>query len=165
MRISRLAGAIMLSGAMIAGQAAAQDLVSWGASQYWDVMIDPSLGNGCLIQSEFTDGSVVRIGFDNDKEAGYVTAFNDGWGDIAEGATYEVFFSLDGAEYAGEATGIYLGDTPGADIEFDSVDFLFDIAQKQTMTLYNINGQVMAIDLTGSYNALEAALECQDEQG
>ena len=165
MRIPAFATAIALSAAMVPGAAPAQELVVWGASEYWDVLVDPGLGNGCLIQTEFTDGSVVRIGFDNEQGTGYLMAFNDAWGQIIEGETYEVFFSLDQEEYAGHGTGAYLGDTPGADIVFDSADFLFDIAQKQTMVLYNIHGEVMAVDLTGSYAALEAAMECQQQQG
>ncbi len=151
--------------ALFATPAMAQELEQWGASEYWDVMIDPTLGDGCLIQSEFTDGSVVRIGFDRNEGMGYVTAFNDAWGDIEEGTMYPVLFDLDGQEYDAEAKGMYLNDVPGADIMFDEEDFLFDIAQKQTMTLYNESGEVMKIDLTGTYQALEAAIECQEEQG
>ncbi len=151
--------------ALFATPAMAQDLEQWGASEYWDVMIDPSLGNGCLIQSEFTDGSVVRIGFDRNEGMGYVTAFNDAWGDIEEGVMYPVLFDLDGQEYDAEAKGIYLNGMPGADIMFDEEDFLFDIAAKYTMTLYTEAGEVMSIDLTGSYQALEAAIECQEELG
>ena len=33
------------------------------------------------------------------------------------------------------------------------------------MTLYTEEGEVMSIDLTGSYQALEAAIQCQDEMG
>lgn len=145
--------------------AAAQSLEQWGASEYWDVMIDPTLGDGCLIQSEFDDGSVVRIGFDRNEGGGYVTAFNMAWGDIEAGETYSVLFALDGQDYDAEARGIYLNGVPGADIAFDNPDFLFDLAQKYTMTLYSENGEVMSIDLTGSFNALEAAMECQNEMG
>lgn len=143
----------------------AQSLEQWGASEYWDVMIDPSLGNGCLIQSEFDDGSIVRIGFDRIEGGGYVTAFNMAWGDIEEGAWYPVLFELDGEAYEAEASGLYLGGMPGADIPFDNPDFLFDIASKYTMTLYTENGEVMSIDLTGSFQALEAAMDCQEELG
>ncbi len=143
----------------------AQSLEQWGASDYWDVMIDPTLGDGCLIQSEFTDGSVVRIGFDRIDGGGYVTTFNNAWGDIVEGEIYPVLFDLDGVEYDADAEGIYLGGVPGADIVFDEPDFLFDLAMKQTMTLYTEVGEVMSIDLTGSYLALEAAIECQEEMG
>ncbi|KAJ57144.1 hypothetical protein ACMU_01230 [Actibacterium mucosum KCTC 23349] len=137
----------------------------WDNVGGWDIMIDPSLGDGCLIQAEFQDGSVVRVGFDRNEGAGYVTAFNMAWGDIEEGAIYPIQFDLDGEVYDGEAAGIWLNDVPGADIYFTNPDFLFDIAAKYTMTLYNENGEVMAIDLAGTYNALEGALACQDEMG
>lgn len=56
-------------------------------------MVDPSLGDGCLIQSEFDDGSIVRIGFDLIQGGAYVTAFNMAWGEIEEGGIYSVLFS------------------------------------------------------------------------
>ena len=164
MKLSTIATALLL-GAVSAAPALAQALEHWGSSDYWNVMIDPSLGNGCLIQSEFDDGSVVRIGFDRTQGGGYVTAFNMAWGEIEEGEWYPVLFALDGQEYDAEARGMYLGDVPGADILFDNPDFLLDIAARQTMTLYTENGEVMSIDLTGSYKALEAAIQCQDERG
>ncbi|MFT5001683.1 MAG: hypothetical protein ACI861_002532 [Paracoccaceae bacterium] len=145
--------------------AQAQQLEQWGTAGGWDVMIDPSLGDGCLIQAAYQDGSVVRIGFDRNQGNGYVTAFNDAWGDIEEGETYPILFALDGQDYDAEATGIYLDGVPGADIAFDNPDFLFDLAKKYTMTVYSEYGEVMAIDLGGSYVGLEAVLECQEEMG
>ena len=159
------AAAAALGSGLYAGAVAAAGLVPWGSASGWDIMVDPSLGNGCLIQAEYQDGSVVRIGFDRAKGVGYLTAFNMAWGDIEQGAVYPVAFALDDEEYDGEATGIYLNNVPGADIEFDNPDFLFDLAKRYTMTLYNESGEVMAIDLEGSFNALEGALECQDEMG
>jgi hypothetical protein len=165
MKTTAIATTIMMICAAASSPLQAQTLEQWGASDYWDVMVDPSLGDGCLIQSEFDDGSIVRIGFDRTQGGSYVTAFNMAWGDIEEGEFYSVLFSLDGEDYDAEAVGIYLEDVPGADIIFDNPDFLFDLAVKQTMTLYTEDGEVMAIDLTGSYQALEAALECQEEMG
>lgn len=143
----------------------AQQLEFWGEAGGWDVMVDPTLGDGCLIQAAYQDGSVVRIGFDRVEGAGYITAFNDAWGDIEEGATYPILFDLDGQEYDGEAQGIYLNGVPGADIYFTNPDFLWDIAAKYTMTLYNEYGEVMAIDLGGTMSGLEAAIACQEEMG
>lgn len=142
-----------------------QELQYWGEAGGWDVMVDPSLGDGCLIQAAYNDGSVVRIGFDRTQGNGYVTAFNEAWEGIEEGVTYPIAFDLDGQEYDGEATGMYLEDVPGADIAFSNPDFLFDLAQKYTMTLYNEHGEVMAIDLEGSYLGLEATIACQEEMG
>jgi hypothetical protein len=150
---------------MGAGSAGAQSLEPWGASDFWDVMIDPTLGNGCLIQSEFEDGSVVRIGLDATNATGYVTAFNEAWGDIEAGKLYPISFDLDGESFEGEAMGMYLDGVPGADVVFDNVDFFMSIAQRQTMTMYHDGAEVLSIDLTGTMAGLEAVLECQDEQG
>ena len=126
--------------------------------------IDPSLGNGCLIQGEFQDGSLVRIGLDRNTGSGYVTVFNTAWGDIEDGATYPISFTLDGESFDGEAKGLYLNDVPGADITFDNVDFFMSIAQRQTMTMFHDGNEVLSIDLTGTMAGLQAVLECQDEQ-
>lgn len=115
-------------------------------------MIDPTIGNGCLIQAAYQDGSVVRIGFDRNEGMGYITAFNYAWGVVE--------FDLDGDVFTGVATDIHLNDVPDADIYFDNPDFLFAIAEKYTLTLYNANGEVMAIDLGGTYVGLEAAIQC-----
>jgi len=143
----------------------AQDLGYWGSISGWDVMVDPTLGDGCLIQAEYNDGSTVRIGFDRTNATGYVTVFNDAWGDIEEGEAYPIEFALDGELYEGVAHGIYLAGVPGADVVFDNPDFMFDIAKKYTMTLYHDGYEVMAIDLEGTFNGLEAALQCQDDYG
>lgn len=143
----------------------AQGLVPWGQVDGWDVLVDPTLDNGCLIQSEYDDGSVVRIGFDRSRGMGYLAAFNQSWGDIEDSATYPVLFDLDGEEYHGEATGVYLNGVPGAVILFTNPDFLFDIAARNVLTLYNESGEVMAIDLAGTDAGIAAAVECQDEMG
>lgn len=145
--------------------AAAQELVYWGEAGGWDIQVDPTLGNGCLIQAEYTNDVVVRIGFDLTEGMGYLTAFHQNWGDIVEGRAYDVSFDLDGQGYDGTAYGMYLNGVPGADILFDNPDFLWDIAARQVLTLYNESGEVMAIDLTGTMVALDAMLECQDMQG
>ena len=151
--------------ALLPLSAVAQQLEPWGTAGGWDIMIDPSMGDGCLIQAAYSDGSVVRIGFDRNQGMGYVTAFNESWGDIVEGEQYGILFDLDGQEYDAVATGIYLNGVPGADIYFDNPDFLFDIAAKYTMTIYNENGYVTAIDLGGTMVGLEGAIECQNEMG
>jgi hypothetical protein len=151
--------------AATATAALAQTLEPWGQAGGWDILVDPSLGNGCLIQAEFQDGSVVRIGFDRNQGNGYLTAFNGNWGAIEAGAEYDISYDLDGQEYTGTATGIYLNGVPGADLYFDNVDLLVDIAAKYTMTLYHEDAEVMAIDLAGSSAALHEAIACQDEMG
>ncbi len=163
--ISRLASVAGIALALTAGSGSAQDLIDWGSSDYWAVLIDPTLGNGCLIQGEFADGSLVRIGLDRNQGVGYVTVFNTAWGDIEEGAIYPISFTLDGESFEGEAKGMYLNGVPGADVEFDNAEFFMSIAQRQTMTMFADDAEVLSIDLTGTMAGLEAVMECQDEQG
>jgi hypothetical protein len=151
---------------LTAGPAAAQQLDYWGEAGGWDVMIDPTLGDGCLIMAEYQDDIQVRIGLDRNVGEGYITLFNYEWGNIEEGAEYPITFDLDGEIYDGVATGIYLSGVPGADIYFDNVDFFMAIANRYTMTIYNVDGhRVDAIDLGGTQVGLGAVLECQDDMG
>jgi len=162
--IARLAGAAGVALALTAGAGSAQDLVKWGSSDFWSVLIDPTLGNGCLIQSEFEDGSTVRISLDRTKGMGYLTVFNAAWGDIEDGATYPISFTLDDETFEGEARGLYLNDVPGADVEFDNEEFFMSLAQRQTMTMFSGGEEVLSIDMTGTGPGLEAVLQCQEEQ-
>lgn len=159
---SLVAGAAL---SLAAGLACAQSLERWGETAGWDILIDPSLGNGCLIQAEYDDGSLVRIGFDHTQDSGYLTVFNDGWGDLEEGAIYPISFALDGEEYDAEATGLYLEGVPGVDILFDEPDFLLDIARRNTMTMFYDGAEVMVIELGGTNAAIQEAIRCDDAQG
>lgn len=142
----------------------AQDLVTYDTVGVWDILVDPTIGNGCLINAQFEDGSDVRIGFDMEAGNGYLLAMNDAWGDIVADQTYPIKMDVDGSIYDGEGIGIYIDDMPGVDIVFDNVDFLMDVAARQTLTLSNDSGPVMSIDLTDTAIALEAAIACQDAQ-
>jgi hypothetical protein len=155
----------MVLAACVATPAIAEELVSVGQVGVWEILVDPTVGNGCLINAVFEDGSDVRIGFDREAGTGYLLAMNEAWQGIEEGATYPVQMDVDGQVYNGEATGIYIDGMPGADIPFDSIDFLMDIAARNTLTLSNAEGPVMSIDLTDSDNALAEAIACQEQMG
>ncbi len=162
----KLTGVLTIVMGVSAMPVLAQDLIEWGSSDYWSVLVDPTLGNGCLIQGEYPDGSLVRVGLDRRDDTGYITVFNANWGDLVEGEVYPIGFSLDGEYFEGQAKGLYLNGVPGADVVFDNVDFFMSIALRQSMTLYNADQvEVTTFDLTGTGAGLEAVLKCQDEQG
>ncbi|MGB8813021.1 MAG: hypothetical protein WCC57_07530 [Paracoccaceae bacterium] len=154
-----------MSAALLTGTSAmAQDLESYGTVGVWEILIDPTVGNGCLINAAFEDGSDVRIGFDVAANTGYLMAANAAWGDIVVDQEYPVKFDLDGTPYEGVGKGIVIDDVPGVDISFDSMDFLTDLAAKNTMTLFSADTEVMKIDLADSDGALLKAIECQEAQ-
>jgi hypothetical protein len=151
--------------ALLTTAAAAQDLVPYSEAGGWAVAVDPTLGNGCLLTSDFEDGSTVRIGFDRTAGNGYVAAFNEAWGDIEDGASYPISFLLDDQPYDGEAVGVHLDGLPGAVITFDSIDFLADLAARNVMVLQHDGSDVMSVDLSGSDEAIAETIACQEVQG
>ncbi len=92
----------ILTAALIAGLAStvtnAQKLEQWDTAGGWDVLIDSNLGEGCLIQAAYHDGSAIRIGFGRSIGEGYVAVFNEAWGDINRGEPYGILFDLDSQE-------------------------------------------------------------------
>lgn len=159
----------MLAAALVAlstAPAQAQGLIDKGFVHGWNLMVDPAMGNGCLIQTVFSDLSVVRLGFDATNNRGYFVVFNKAWGDIEPGKKYNITFDLDGQKFNGVATGFRQNKIPGAGVFFDDRNFVYAIAQKKGMTVYNEAGEpVMSIDLKGSGKAIEYARECQKQQG
>lgn len=153
--------AAMAAGAM---PAMAQDLIPYGEAAGWQISVDPTVGNGCVMHSEFEDGSVVRIGFDITQDKGYITSANPAWGDIVEGQTYPISIALDGNSFDGEATGMIIDDLPGADVLFVNPDFFTALIDAQSLVLSHDGTEVMNLDITGSGEAIGALITCQEEQ-
>lgn len=166
--IQRTISALAIAAAFCLGgvSALAQGLIDKGFVAGWNVMVDPDMGNGCLIQTVFEDHSLVRIGFDAQNNRGYFVVFNKAWGDIKKGETYDITFDLDGEKFNARATGFVLNRVPGAGVFFDDREFVHAIAKRKVLTVYRQSGEkVMAIDLKGSGKAIEYARKCQDEMG
>lgn len=152
--------------ALGADEAPAQDLIDKGFISGWNLMVDPSFGNGCLIQTVYQDLSVVRLGYDARNDRGYFAVMNKAWGEIEQGRQYNIRFDLDGKTFDGVATGLKQGKVPGAVVFFSDRNFVHAIAQKKVMTVYGQTGQkVMAIDLKGTAKALDYVRSCQQEMG
>jgi hypothetical protein len=142
-----------------------QELIDKGFVEGWNIMMDPNLGNGCLIQTVYQDLSVVRLGYDALDNRGYFTVYNKAWGEIEPGQSYPIRFDLDGKSYDATAIGFKQDRVPGATVFFTDRDFVNAIAQNKTMTVYNPAGEVvMAIDLKGTAKALDYARECQNKE-
>lgn len=156
-----LFGALMA--VFVASKASAQELAYWDTVNGWDILVDPTLGDGCLIQAEFDDGTYVRIGLDMSDENGYVTLVNDEFDGVVAGDVYELGFLLDDEAYVGDARGIELGGVKGVDIVFDSMDFLFGLAESNVFTAIDPDGEEISFSLEGTYGAMEEMIACQEE--
>ncbi len=151
--------------ATTATAALSQELIDKGFAEGWNIMMDPALGNGCLIQTIYQDLSVVRLGYDALDNRGYFTVYNKAWGDIEPGKSYPIRFELDGKSFDATAIGFKQDRVPGATVFFTDRSFVSAIAQNRTMTVYNPAGEVvMAIDLKGTAKALDYARDCQNKK-
>ncbi|MTH98710.1 hypothetical protein [Roseibium sp. RKSG952] len=151
--------------AFTATSALSQELIDKGFVEGWNIMMDPALGNGCLIQTIYQDLSVVRLGYDALDNRGYFTVYNKAWGDIEPGQSYPIRFELDGKSFDATAIGFKQDRVPGATVFFTDRSFVNAIAQNKTMTVFNPAGErVMAIDLKGTAKALDYARDCQNKK-
>lgn len=143
----------------------ALDLVQWGTAGDWVVLQDPNKGNACLTQVSLSDGTLLRIGFEDKGKKGFLGTFNPAWKEFKLDRKYPVGYALDDVAFEGEAHGKEVNGVPGAQVTYENVDFLVDLAEKKTMTFFYEGAEIVKVDLKGSEAAIKAMLACQAEQG
>ncbi|MGV6848785.1 MAG: hypothetical protein ACWA5A_10440 [Marinibacterium sp.] len=159
-------GAVLAALAMLAGPGRAADLIDRGYFNGWQVMVDPDLGNGCLIQAVRGGDTLVRIGRDGLKDQGYLAVFNPDWTRIREGQDYDLIFDLDGRQYPATVTGLRFNRIPGAGVTFDNPNAYSEVARSKVMTVLSGAGKpLLTIDLKGTAEAIGEARKCQKEMG
>lgn len=144
--------------------AAASELETWGDSGIWQILIDASVGNGCLAQRSFDDGTLVQIGAHPAQSGGFFAAYNFEWTDIQNGAVGIVSFNFGDERFAGDVVGKIRQGLPGGYAFFDNPNFITEFAKRQTVTVSGESGRLLEIDLTGSKTAIDSILACQKEQ-
>jgi hypothetical protein len=158
---TRILGAISLSMALATPLFAA-DLIPWGESGPWKILIDPAHGKGCLTETALSDGSYLRIGFEEPGSGkGYIASFNPFWTQFKEGEHYDVAIKFTDGGFMGKGKGAKLDDMPGVVVAADNIDLLIALAKAESVNLSTEGGPGLDVALTGSYDALNKALECQ----
>ncbi|MCP4385863.1 MAG: hypothetical protein GY798_31375 [Hyphomicrobiales bacterium] len=144
--------------------AVAADLVPWGSAGDWEILIDPAVGNGCLAQKAFEDGTVVQIGANPARKGGFLAAYNAAWTDIEEGATGSVTMEFPEAAFAGEVVGVMSNGLPGGYAFFDNPNFTDEFTRRTSVVVTGESGRSIEIDLGGTTKAVESVRTCQAEQ-
>jgi len=151
---------------VLAPGTARAELVDLGFYDGWNVMVDPDVGNGCLIQSGRDGVSLTRIGYDPGKAEGYIAIFNPDWNKLRRNQSYPLVADLDGQEFPVTATGLQMGNVHGAGVLFSDVQVYDLIAKSSTLTIRDDAGAALfTLDLKGTGQAIAAARKCQQEQG
>ena len=90
--------------------ARAQDTLLWRTVGQWQIRVDKSLGYGCFLVGSYTQGTILRIGIDQQSGNGYVMVGNEAWRSLQVGNQYDLALRFDNASpWRGNATARRIG--------------------------------------------------------
>ena len=144
--------------------ALAQETVLWGTVGEWQIRIDKSVDYGCFLLGSYTQGTVLRIGFDQQNRNGYILVGNEAWRSLQIGGRYELVLRFDNAApWRGRATArrIGTGSMVFLYLSFDSPRFLTELARRVNLTIFYAGNVVTTLPLRGTYAATQELLRCQ----
>lgn len=150
---------------LCASLAMAETFEQWGQSGDWTILIDPSAGNGCLMEKTFENETVIQIGAVPKRRGGFLAAYNRAWEDIEEGFEGVLRIDFGDALFEGSAIGKIHDGIPGGYAFFDNPEFINEFRKRDTLILTGKkSGHRVEIDLTGTSKGLNAVQSCQKEQ-
>ena len=145
-----------------ATSAGADTFKKFGEVEGWKVFIDNEKMS-CLIEKIDDAENVVQMGLTTDRGVAYVGVFTKSKTDIKRGDKEGVIIDIDGNLYVGEATEMRGNITKGYSggyVLSDDPQFVDDIARKYVMTVFPEKEFAFAVNLEGTYKAIEMAREC-----
>ncbi len=158
--------ALVLATLLAANPLAAQETVLWGESGNWQILVDPSQGNGCFAYVSYEDGSFFRAGYDMRDGSTYVFFSNPAWASLVPDNEYAIRMNFDPINSYWDADALAQAFDDGTlFLKFTSPEeaLLDDIIKaSQARVEYNGN-EIASYDLTGSTRAMLAVIDCQKE--
>ncbi|MEM1353021.1 MAG: hypothetical protein AAGF27_11800 [Pseudomonadota bacterium] len=144
----------------------ADSFLKYGETEGWSVYIDEEK-KSCLIEAVDDAENVVQMGLTQDRSVGYLGVFTKAETDVKRGETEAVAILIGDNIYIGEATGMRGNITKGYSggyVLSDSPQFVKDIEQQYTMTVFPEKEYAFIVDLAGTKKAIEMARECNAKQ-
>jgi hypothetical protein len=143
-----------------------KELTLWSAAKKWNVYVDHSLGNKCLIGGRNSDGTYFRIGYSgNRSNPFYFMIQNKNWASVHEGATYKLKVIFDGTEvWNMPVTAIKLETSVGLAAVFDDSTFWDDLGNAKSLLVKRDNTTVTYVNVEGSGEAISTLASCQKSQ-
>ncbi|HKU95010.1 MAG TPA: hypothetical protein VJR58_07030 [Vineibacter sp.] len=138
----------------------AKDTIDWKELDGWRIVVDRSLKDGCFMLWIGERGTIVRIGFNDDRRLYWMLGHSN-WKSLERGKRYRISVNFDGASpFNGDMTGFQLGDTMLLFVAIDRA-FLEQFMRSHSMDVAFGDRPVASIKLRGSYAAGEEMLYCQ----
>jgi len=144
----------------------ADSFLKYGEIEGWNVYIDQEK-KSCLIEAVDSAENVVQMGLTQDRSVGYLGVFTKAETTVKAGETEAVAILIGDNMYLGEATGMRGNITEGYSggyVLSDSPEFVKDIEQQYTMTVFPEKEYAFVVDLAGTKKAIALARECNAKQ-
>jgi len=161
LNLKSFAAATMVA-TITATSAGAETFKKFGEVEGWKVFIDNEKMS-CLIEKVDEAENVVQMGLTTDRNVAYIGVFTKGKTDLKSGDKEGVVIDVDGNLYLGTTTAMRGNITKGYSggyVLSDDPQFIEDIARKYVMTVFPQKNYAFAVNLEGTFKAIEMAREC-----
>jgi hypothetical protein len=137
---------------------------TWSEVGDWRILVDPSNGNGCYMEKEFEDATLVRLGHVPNRRGGFFAAFNKNWSELKDGSSADIRFDFGDALFGGQGEIMVVDDRPGGYVFFDNPGFIAEFAKRNSVWVYPKGEAGVEIALTGTSAAIAEVQRCHAEQ-
>lgn len=146
-----------------AEQSSSSDTQPWGNAGGWQINVDSSLNNSCYMIASWTEGVVLRIGFDvRDRLLSYLMIGHPNWKSLSPGKKYKMNVQFgEETPWTVEMTGRLIGKQPMLFMTFSNANFWTEFRRSKTVKLEYVNRTVGYLKLEGSNLGFEKLVECQ----
>lgn len=158
-------GAVLATATLGVTGANAQ-ITKYGSEAGWDIFVNDRMGPGCLVARKLSPEVQIEMGVDARKTPliGYMAVYTKADANIGEGEKVPVIFDVDGQAFSGEATGQQLPGFRGGSVPVNNVDFIYDLAKKNTLTITPDGRAPIVVSLAGTDAAFKSLRTCQEAQ-
>lgn len=146
--------------------ALAQEFQPYGSVEGWNVFVDTAK-KSCLIESVDAAENVVQMGLTKDRGVAYIGVFTKAETGIKKGEAEPIAILLGEKLFIGEATGMRGNITKGYSggyVLTDDPSVVEAVAKEYEMIVFPEKAYTFAVNLTGTYKAIEMARECNAKQ-
>lgn len=158
-------GAAFVTVTLAVTNATAQ-IKKYGSEAGWDIFVNANMGPGCLVARKLSPDVQLEMGIDAtaDNAIGYMALYTKAGANVAEGEKVSVIFDVDGQKFSGMATGQQMSGFRGGSVPVNNVDFIYDLAKKNTLTITPDGREPIVVSLVGTDAAFKALRACQQAQ-
>lgn len=138
-----------------------EPLSLWQTSGVWNIFVDASVGNGCLIQQYSEDGLDIRLGYLPERLGAFFSVANQEWHDIDDIKSRDISLFFDDIAFEGTTEFFENEGFFGGFAFFNNPDFMADFAKRKSLKVVGPEGDQVVINLAGTALAIKALDECQ----